>query len=91
MTNARQRRLAGLEKRSNNSAMPYLIISLRFVDSEKYCRSDYAETVDGRRWQREPAETPEEFERRVTTILDNERQGHAALVLFQAYENGPAQ
>jgi hypothetical protein len=96
MTNhARQRRLAGLENRSKNNAMPYIIFSLFFVESNgqhggRRCVFNYAKENGGREWHREQDETPEEFEKRVEDTLDKERNGHATLVVFDSDEENIA-
>ena len=92
---SQQRRLEELEKRSNKYAMPYVIFSLFFVEANgqhggKRCVSNHAVENDGREWHRLQDETPEYFEKRITAILGEERNGYAALVVFDSgtFEEG---
>ena len=88
---SQQRRLAELEMQSNRNAFPYIIFGLNFVEPNgqfggKRRESNYAQENDGREWHRLQDETPEDFEKRVRTILGEERTGHGALVIFDSTE-----
>lgn len=91
MTNRSQRRrIAELEKRSKSNAAPHVVLTVGFVQPNgqfggEPCRSDYAKCGECV-WYRAQDETPGDFERRVTTILEKERHGHVAIAIFYPNE-----
>ena len=81
------RRLSQLEQKAHIQHAPQPVIFVTFVSPGHPCYSSRAE-CDGQVWERNPGETPEDFERRVFENL--QRHQHCPTIVFFSPESKTA-